>query len=158
MLALRSISKSIQAKTATMILYPNSPIRMDYDPATDILCVEYPDLETLMLPAIKHSLMMLVEAIRNYDVGKLLLDASKTNIHVSEEESREVTMQLAADLLKTRLQKVARIQPVDPIRESNAQSNIRHMAQNNLLPYQLQTFTSKAAAMDWLQEKALAHS
>lgn len=139
-----------------MILYPNSPILMDYNPATDILCVEYPDLETFMLPAIKHSLVMLVEAIRNYDVSKLLLDASRTNISVSVEESRAVTMQLAADLMKTRLQKVARVQPIDQIRENNAQENIRKIIESGLLPYQLQTFANKAEAMDWLKDKDYA--
>lgn len=139
-----------------MILHPNSPITMDYDPATDILCVEYPDLDTLMLPTIKHSMVILVEAIRNYDVRKLLLDASRTHIDVTEEESRALTMQLAADLMKTRLQKLARIQPIDPTRETNAQENIRRIMQNGLLPYQLQTFTSKAQALTWLQDSTVA--
>ena len=133
-----------------MIIQPNSPIRMDYNPATDILSVDYPDLENLLLPTIKHSLLTLVEAIKSYDVKKLLLDASRTIVSVSEEENREVTLQLASELAKTRLEMIARVQPVDPAHETRAQANIDRVKQAGLLPYQLQTFNTREAAMQWL--------
>ncbi|MFD3001963.1 hypothetical protein ACFS7Z_16440 [Pontibacter toksunensis] len=133
-----------------MILHQSSLITLDYNPATDILVVEYPDVHDFLLPHIRQSLAIMVEAIRNYDVKKLLLDASRTIIDVSEEENRQLTLQLAADLMHTRLQKVARIQPLNYVRETRAQENINRIRQEGMLPYQLETFTSKAAAMDWL--------
>jgi hypothetical protein len=123
---------------------------MDYNPATDILSVDYPDLENLLLPTIKHSLLALVEAIKSYDVKKLLLDASRTVVSVSEEENREVTIKLASELAKTRLEKVARVQPVDPMHETRAQANINRIKQAGLLPYQLQTFSTREEAIKWL--------
>jgi hypothetical protein len=51
-----------------MILHQSSIIKLEYDPATDILEVEYPDLEKFMLPEIKHAFNLMVETIRNYDV------------------------------------------------------------------------------------------
>ena len=133
-----------------MILAKTSIITLDYNPATDILQADYPDLIGFQIPEIKRSLTIMVEAIRNYDVKKLLLDASKTTIEVSQEESSAITRQLAVDLVNTRLQKVARIQPVDNNRERTAQENINQIGQAGLLPYQLQTFTHKSDAMAWL--------
>lgn len=136
-----------------MILEKTSVITLDYNPATDILQADYPDLVSFQLPEIKRSLTLMVEAIRNYDVKKLLLDASKTTIEVSKEENHAVAMQLATDLVNTRLQKLARIQPINDKREINAQENIRQIKQAGLLPYQLKTFTNKPDAIAWLMSK-----
>lgn len=133
-----------------MILEQTSVITLDYNPATDILQVDYPDMVEFHLTQIEHSLKLMVNAIINYDVKKLLLDASKTSIEASKEENTAVTMQLAADLYKTRLQKVARIQPTNVQRETIAQENINQIKQSGLLPYQLRTFTNKPDAIAWL--------
>ncbi len=103
-----------------------------------------------MLPEIKNSLTLMVDTIRHYDVKKLLLDASKSMVAISEEENKELMKKLAVDLANTRLQKVARIQPVDPLREIRAQQNIEGLRQEGLLPYQVKTFSSKLEAIDWL--------
>jgi len=88
-----------------MILFQNSIIKLDYTPATDILAVEYPDLHDFLLPEIKHSINIMVDNIRNYDVKKILLDSTKTIVSVGEAESREVATYLASGLVKTRVQK-----------------------------------------------------
>lgn len=135
-----------------MILHHNSLIKLDYSPATDILQVNYPDLYSYHLAEVRHSLAIMVETIRNYDVKRLLLDASVTDINISDEENRELSLKLATDLAKTRLQKVARIQPKSPERETKAQANISNMQTIGLLPYQLRTFGNRADALAWLME------
>jgi hypothetical protein len=133
-----------------MILYKSSVIILDYHPALDILEVVYPDLESFMLPEIKKSLHQMVEAIRHYDVKKLLLDARETVINVSDEENRELTLQLAADLAKTRLVKVARVLRQNPAMEERSQQNIEKMKQAGLLTYRLRSFANKEEALNWL--------
>jgi hypothetical protein len=135
-----------------MILYRDYIIKLDYDPATDILQVDYPDLQSAQLSEVRHSLTLLVEAIRNYDVKKLLLDASSTSINVSHEESKELTLKLAADLASTRIKKLARVQPINMRDEVRAQENIKNLHKSGLLPYQLQTFATKYEALRWLLE------
>ena len=134
-----------------MILHQNSIIKLEYSPATDILEVKYPDLQKFILFEIKESLKLMVETIRNYDVKRLLLDASSTHIDISDEENRDLSMQLAAELARTRLQRVARIQPIDPKKELKAQENIKQIEKVLPLPYQLRTFTERAAALEWLK-------
>jgi hypothetical protein len=134
-----------------MILFENSIVKLDYDPATDIVDVAYPDLHGYLLPEIKHTITTMVDHIKNYDIKRLLLDSTKTLVSVSEEESREIATFLAAGIMRTRVEKVARVQSPSEDVEQRAQSNIRHLKQAQQLPFELRNFTSKAEAVAWLK-------
>jgi len=134
-----------------MILFESSIIKLDYNPATDILDVSYPDLHAYFLSEIKNTIDIMIEMIKNYDVKKLILDSSKTVISVSEEESREMAAFLASGLMKTRIQKVARVQSTNVGVETTAQRNIRHIKESGALPFQVQNFNSKADAINWMK-------
>ncbi|MBF8963726.1 hypothetical protein I0P70_10740 [Pontibacter sp. FD36] len=134
-----------------MILLQNSILRLEYNPATDILQVRYPDLQRYHLSEIRHSLQIMVETIRNYDVRKLLLDARTTAIEIEEDENRQLTVELAGMLSKTRLTKVARVQPADPEKEARAQRNIEAARKAGILNYEVATFTTPEEALIWLK-------
>ncbi|WP_162426719.1 hypothetical protein [Pontibacter pudoricolor] len=135
-----------------MVLFENSIVKLDYDPATDIIEVAYPDLHTYLLAEIKYTIDLMVDIIKSYDIKKLLLDSSKTRIAVSEEESREISAYLARGFATTRIQKVARLQsPSQPI-EKLAQNNIKSLEQTQILPFQLKNFSYKTEATAWLKE------
>ncbi|MFC6996642.1 hypothetical protein [Rufibacter roseus] len=133
-----------------MILYDNGIIKLDYNPATDILEVAYPDLVGYMLPEIKNSIDTLVDFLISYDVKRMLLDSSRTTIAVSQEESREITVYLVAGLTKTRMQKLARLQSESVAVENTASNNVSHIKQQGLLPFPLENFNNKAEAVEWL--------
>lgn len=133
-----------------MILHHNGLIKLEYSPATDILQVNYPDLYSYQLTEVRHSLSIMVETIRNYDVKRLLLDASVTSVHITDEENSELNLNLARELSKTRLQKVARIHPLSPLRESIAQKNIEKIFHSGMVPYELKTFSHRTEALSWL--------
>ncbi|KAA3440274.1 hypothetical protein [Rufibacter hautae] len=134
-----------------MILFENSIVRLNYDPGTDILEVAYPDLHGYLLPEIKHTINKMVDIIKNYDVKKLLLDSTQTIISVGEEESREISMYLAAGLSRTRLQKVARLQSSSEGVEKVSERNIEQIKAAQQLPFALRNFRAKAEALDWLK-------
>lgn len=134
-----------------MVLFDNSLIRLDYNPATDIMEVEYPDLHDYLLIEIKRSIDTLLDTVRNYDVKRLLLDSTRTIISVGDAESREIATYLAAGLTKTRVQKVARVQSPSSAVETRAQENISHIRKLSQLPFELRNFTSKAEATEWLK-------
>ena len=71
-----------------MLLFKNSIITLDYNPAADILEVAYPDLHGFLLPEIKHSIDIMIDNVKNYDVKRILLDSTRTVISVSDEESK----------------------------------------------------------------------
>ena len=133
-----------------MLLFKNSIITLDYNPAADILEVAYPDLHGFLLPEIKHSIDIMIDNVKNYDVKRILLDSTRTVISVSEEESREITVCLAAGFMKTRVQKLARLQSAKASVEDTAQENIKHITETLPLTFQLKNFTSKAEALAWL--------
>jgi len=133
-----------------MILFQNSIVKLDYNPATDILEIEYPDLHGYLLLEIKHNINIIVDIIKSYDVKKLILDSTRTVIAVSEEESKEVAMYLAAGIMTTRVQKVARLQSLNSDVEKTAQDNVGHIERAQTLPFQIQNFTSKTEATLWL--------
>ncbi|GGK82470.1 hypothetical protein ACD591_11185 [Rufibacter glacialis] len=134
-----------------MNLLPNSPIKMEYSPASDILTVEYPDLSAPLLPIVRESLLVMVETINDYDIKRLLLDTTHTRVAVNEADNRAMSMLLAGELAKTRLQRLARLQLHDPAQERVAQENISHIKEAAVLPYQVQTFFHKPEAIEWLK-------
>lgn len=137
-----------------MILFKNSVISLNYNPAADILEVGYPDLHGFLLPEIKHSIDIMIDNVRNYDVKRVLLDSTRTVISVSEEESRQVALYLAAGLMRTRVQKVARLQSASNAVETTAQGNIKHIQESQTLAFDLKNFTSKAEAVAWLSARS----
>jgi hypothetical protein len=133
-----------------MILFENSVVKLEYSPATDILEIAYPDLHNYLLPEIKHSINILVDTVISYDVKKLLLDSTRTIISVSAEESSEIALYLAGGLVRTRVQKVARLESPNAAVEETAQNNIRQIKDAQQLPFELQNFTSRTQALAWL--------
>ena len=51
-----------------MILLEICIMKLEYNPATDILDVKYPNLFGYLLPEIRHSIDTLVETVISYDV------------------------------------------------------------------------------------------
>lgn len=137
-----------------MILFKNSVISLNYTPAADILEVGYPDLHGFLLPEIMHSIDILLDNVRNYDVKRVLLDSTRTVISVSGEESRQVALYLAAGLARTRVQKVARLQSASHAVETMAQGNIKHIGETQPLPFELKNFVSRAEAVAWLSARS----
>lgn len=135
-----------------MVLFDNSLIRLDYDPATDVLAVEYPDLHDFLLTEIKRSIDTLVDTMKNYDVKRIMLDSTRTIISVSDEESREIALYLTAGLMRTRISKVARVQSGSAAVEATAEGNIRHIKESMSLPFGLQNFTDRKEAVEWLKK------
>ncbi|MBC5773073.1 hypothetical protein H8S95_03280 [Pontibacter sp. KCTC 32443] len=136
-----------------MILFQNSLFKLDYNPATDIVEIDYPDLHTFLLPEIKHTIELIVDVIKSYDVRKLLLDSSKTVLSVEAHASREISTYLASGITSTRVQKVARLQANLQSVESTARNNISHIQESQKLPFELRSFTDKQEAISWLEGK-----
>jgi len=135
-----------------MILFENSIMKLEYNPATDILDVKYPNLYGYLLPEIKHSIDTLLETVISYDVKKMLLDSRDTMVSIKPEESTDISVYMASGLVNTRLQKLARLQSADTVVESRAEENF-HLVKSSLkLSFQLKIFSDKDKAMEWLMK------
>lgn len=132
-----------------MILFQNSLISLDYNPATDILAVDMPSINYNLATEFKRALDIIVENVRNYDVKKLLVDARKSVIEMEQDDYAALVAGFTSDLKNTRLQKGARIISENRAREVIVQNMIEDVQPVSLY----QTFTDKADALAWLKEK-----
>lgn len=131
-----------------MVIFKNVFLKLDYDPVTDILSAEMPDVDVVTLPEIKRLLSILVEHVRIYDVKKLLIDARKTQVNVDEESYTVLIGEFLKELMDTRLQKLARIVSNSTIREGV----VRSVYDERKFPVKLESFTEVPMALEWLNQ------
>ncbi|WP_207434945.1 hypothetical protein [Sabulibacter ruber] len=134
-----------------MLLHQDSILKLEYDPATDILEMTWPDIDPDLLPEVRQAMQTMVETIRNYDVKKVLIDGSKASITISKEESTSLSLKLAQDLNSTRLQKIARLESTDLRRESEAEETRLRIQTSLDLHYEMQNFADRSSALAWLK-------
>ncbi|WP_347160308.1 hypothetical protein [Pontibacter chitinilyticus] len=137
-----------------MLLFDNSAIKLSYDPSTDILEADYPDLHGSRLSEVIFNLDKLVEAVSSYDIKLVLLNSSTTAVSVGDAESRQVAAHLAAGLARTRVLRVARVSSQDQSVEETAQANMGHIRRSLRLPFELKSFPSREEAVRWLRGEA----
>lgn len=130
-----------------MILFQNGLIKLDYDPTTDILFVDMPTVNNLVMPEVRQALRIIVEHVRNYDVKRLLVDARKTEVEVSEDIYASMLAEFSRELMATRLKKLARIVTSSSVRENV----VKKVYDDNKLTIELQSFTELAPALEWLK-------
>ena len=101
-----------------MILYQNSLMQLDFDPAKGLMVVNWPNFEAYSLADTKLALSRLVNTVKNYDVKMLLVDASNAKMELELEAYEEVVKHFIVQLLETSLEKIARVKTTDAARET----------------------------------------
>lgn len=130
-----------------MIIYQSGILTLDYDPATDILFVEWPDMQHVVLPEIKQALKVLVDHVRNHDIKRLLIDSSKANIDLDGDDYKELLKEFGMNIMSTRLQKLARVLTAD----KNRERQVEQAKQEIGLTVELKSFTDREEALNWLK-------
>jgi tRNA nucleotidyltransferase (CCA-adding enzyme) len=132
-----------------MVIYKNGFLKLDYEPSTDILSFEMPNVDDVVMPEMKRSLAVIVDNVRNYDVKRVLLDARQTNIWVDESSYACIISEFYQNLMTTRVQKIARLINPDSIREKVVYRLLNTMS----LSVEVQRFTEVDAALNWLKSE-----
>ena len=130
-----------------MILFQNSLLKLRYDPATDILFVDMPDITYDLRADFRRSLDIIVENTRNYDVKKLLVNASRSVIDMDTKDYTALITNFSKDLKSTRLQKVARVESASSSRERMVQKIIEEVQPVSFY----RTFLDEQSAVEWLK-------
>ena len=133
----------------TMILFRNGLITLEYDPAADILFVDWPDILPYNLTDVRETLLVLLDTIRVYDIKNILIDSRRSVVELNEEEHEALMLDFARDLKSTRLQRMARLRTNDPVRESRV--TLARKKSGTSIDYQ--EFKDEAAAMEWLKSR-----
>lgn len=128
------------------MIIPSPLIRLDYNPTTDILSVEWPDVHEYSVSEAEHVLDIVVQTARRYDVKYLLTDTRRGVVDVPEQRYRELILGFARNLSTTRVRKLARVVTRETLRESA----ISQVTQQTGLAVPIRSFYSTEEAMDWL--------
>ena len=134
-----------------MILYQDSLLELDYDVSADVLYVKWPNLTDADINYLDIAINELLNAIKHYDIKKLLIDSRTSQIEISEEVYRPLVFSFIKRLKHTRLYRMARVIPENTFREARLQSYTRQMHFENMFSYETADFNSKDQALAWLK-------
>ena len=131
------------------MVIPSPVIKLNYDPAGDVLSVEWPDFRDYTVGAAAFSLDTVVETVKLYDVKYLLADTRKGVVDISEPEYKEIILKFAMGLAATRIQKIARVVTESTLREGP----IHEVTHHARLSIPVRNFYSINDALGWLTSK-----
>lgn len=100
------------------MIIPNKFLKLDYNPTYDVLFVEWPNMHDYTMPEVSYIIDEVIDAVRSYDVKRILTDTRQSKVTVPLEEYAKVVNQLALQLATTRLQKFAKLNTRDADREA----------------------------------------
>ena len=131
-----------------MVLHTDRYFEHVYDVKHDLVCVKWPTIESLYLPEILNSIKLLVENIKNYNIRCLLIDATETKAHSSNEDANLVVNALLNGLQKSRLEKLARVESAVQERESILKQMIPEVTP--MVNFEIKFFKDLNGALNWL--------
>ena len=131
-----------------MVLYENGFMKLSFDPVSDILLVDLPPVDNILMPEIKMSFSLIIDYARNYDVKRLLFNAKETQAEVEEASFSPIVSDFILGLQTTRLQKIARIASANFARENT----IKRVFKDKIIFIQFKTFPEVEPALEWLKE------
>ncbi|MFD3001358.1 hypothetical protein ACFS7Z_13370 [Pontibacter toksunensis] len=128
------------------MIIPDPVVKLDYDPARDVLFVAWPDFSEYTVSEAEYVLSVVIETVRTYDIKYLVTDTRNRMVQVPDSRYKAIILQFAKDLVGTRLQKLARV-----VTESTAREKpISEVRQETNLTIPMRNFGSVEEAMDWL--------
>lgn len=131
------------------MIIPNPIVKLDYDPARDILSVEWPDFNDYSVSEAMFILDIVIDTIKGYDVKYLLTDTRNRMVDVPDARYKEIILKFARDLSTTRLQKLARVVTENTLREKP----IQEVRQESNLTIPMKNFSSAGEAIYWLTSR-----
>lgn len=135
-----------------MVIY-SGIIALNYNPVTDILETSMPNIKAFSMSEVEYCLDLIVECVRNYHVTNLLLDSSKSVVEVDNEAYQSIVSRFTADLMRTDLKRLARIETADANREEKSAQASELVRQKYNLPIEFKNFATQAEALAWLMER-----
>ncbi|GAA4431278.1 hypothetical protein GCM10023188_18650 [Pontibacter saemangeumensis] len=123
-------------------------VNLDYNPATDVLTVEWPDIRACQADEISLALGDIVGNIRNFGVRRLLVDSRKTAGGISDGQYEKVTARFIRDIIASPVEKVARLESADAAREARLAGLVRGCR----MTIAFRNFATREEAVRWLEQ------
>jgi hypothetical protein len=129
------------------MIIPNPVLKLDYDPAIDVLSIDWPDFREYSISEVIYVLDSVIETIKNYDIKYLLTDTRKGIVEMSDDKYKKLALNFAVNLKSTRLKKLARIVNTNTLREQT----VKDVSQQAQLTIPIKNFDKKDLALDWFK-------
>jgi hypothetical protein len=133
-----------------LILYKDNIVELDYQPAHDLLITCQPATRPYDANEVRSAFISIITHVKEYYITRLLLDFTRNTYDLTEPEYKNTMAQLTVGLLQTSLQKVARLSTPDAIREHKISSMLHTIQVAVPMAVEVQMFTTKEEAMQWL--------
>jgi hypothetical protein len=134
-----------------MLIHRDGLIELNYDAATDILTVSWPDIVETHGPGLDYSFGKLVETIKYYDIKKLIIDSRFNKVFIQEEEYTLLVKRIHKELSLTRLEMAARLGSLDEAREAKASKHAVHIIDQIKPAFAFRNFDNANEALEWLK-------
>ena len=123
-------------------------VNLDYNPATDVLSVEWPDIHACNADEIGLALGDIVGNIRNFGVRRLLIDSRKTVGGIGNGHYDKITARFTRDIIASPVEKVARIGSADAAREARLAELLKACG----MRIAFRNFATREEAVTWLEQ------
>lgn len=88
-----------------MVIYSDSLIHLEFDPKTDILYVKWPHLVDEPLLIVRPTINKILDAVKYFNVGKMLVDTKDSNTNIKEEDFKKLSEEFITVLANSNLKK-----------------------------------------------------
>ena len=120
-----------------------------------MLVVSWFDYDPFMRLSFETYFFNIIEHINQFDVKKLVLDCSFRRHSPSEDDFREIFELFFSGLSATKLEKLARICPPDPVKSLKYNRLLERIKDELNLRFELRNFKNKESAFSWIKEQEL---
>lgn len=108
-----------------MLLYKDSLVEIKCIIQQDVLSVQLLGKQQYSSSELKKVFTSTIVSNREYDVKNVLIDFGRNTVSILDKEYKVIMSQLAVGLNATKVNKIARVAPKDPVREQKVESLYR---------------------------------
>jgi hypothetical protein len=131
-------------------LHSTGIVQLEYEPAFDLLTTSLQATRAYDAREVKSAFVTIATFVQEHSIKKLILDFTRNTYDLPTIEYKQTVAQLTVGLLRTPLQKVARIQTEDPYREEKIATLWGEIKAAVSVHIDVRMFPTKAAARQWL--------
>jgi len=134
-----------------MVIYSDTLLHLELDPATEILKVKWPHLVDEPMLIVRATFSKIFDTIKYFNINRLLVDTRNTSTNIPAEDFRKLSEEFIEILIASDLKKLARIVYAEPQREIRAKMLTDELTARLGASFQSREFDDEKAARTWLE-------
>ena len=133
-----------------MELYSDHIVKLEYEPEFSLLTASLQARRVYGAAEVKSAFATIASAVQEHRIRRLVLDFTRNTHDLPAQDYKKTVAQLTVGLLRTPLQRVARIQTQDPVREAKIAALWKEIQAAVSVSIDVRMFPAEAPARQWL--------